>query len=217
MKTVYIIFLLSKGAKTMKKLLAVLLTLTMLVTLSAFGASADNVNGSTTGVLPDNFTTENVGGENLNVKVTQITHKYAVDIVFSLGVLEIGGNITWNVNTMRYDVNGTPLADTTRKVTVSNRSDLPVYAFAKVTDTAADDGISVTADKDSATNRLTIAKATAGTGANGSPTPGELTINLKSGDWKNVAEHYAAKRLESDNQATDTFTIATVTVTISKN
>ena len=202
----------------MKKLLAVLLTLTMLVTLPAFGASADTVNGSTTGVLPENFTTEDVGGENLNVKVTQITHKYAVDIVFSLGDLVIGGNITWNVEKLKYEVDDYTLENTTRKVTVNNRSDLPVYAFAKVTDTVAGDGISVTAVNDSATNKLTIAKATAGAGVNnGKSTAGELVINLTSDNWNTVAEYYAAKRLASTNQATDTFTIATVTVTISKN
>lgn len=203
----------------MKKLLAVLLTLTMLVTLPAFGASADDkVNGSTTGVLPENFTTENVGGENLNVKVTQITHKYAVDITFSFDVLEIGGTITWNVNTMRYDVAGATLTDdTTRNIEVKNRSDLPVYAFATVGKENADDGITVTAEKDSATNKLTIAKATAGTGADGTPTKENLTINLTSGDWNAVAEYYAAKRLASDNQATEIFRIATVTVTISKD
>ena len=202
----------------MKKLLAVLLTLTMLVTLPAFGASADTVNGSTTGVLPDNFTTEEVGGENLNVKVTQVTHKYAVDMVFSLDELVIGGNITWNVNTMKYDVGGTTLGHTARNVTVSNRSDLPVYAYATISNTDKADGITVTADKDSATNKLEIGKANPGNAANdGTPNTGNLTINLTSADWNAVAEYYAAKRLASDNQATDTFTIATVTVTISKN
>ena len=202
----------------MKKLLAVLLTLTMLVTLPAFGASADTVNGSTTGVLPDNFTTEEVGGENLNVKVTQVTHKYAVDMVFSLDELVIGGNITWNVDTMKYDVGGTTLGHTARNVTVSNRSDLPVYAYATISNTDKADGITVTADKDSATNKLEIGKANPGNAANdGTPNTGNLTINLTSADWNAVAEYYAAKRLASDNQATDTFTIATVTVTISKN
>ena len=202
----------------MKKLLAVLLTLTMLVTFPAFGASADTVNGSTTGVLPDDFTSEDVGGENLNVKVTQVTHKYAVDIVFSLGVLEIGGNITWNVNSMKYEVGGTPLENTTRKVTVNNRSDLPVYAYATISNTDDDDGITVAAVNNSAQTKLTVDKATAGVGANdGTSTAKEITINLTSDNWNTVAEYYAAKRLASTDQATDTFTIATVTVTISKD
>lgn len=163
------------------------------------------------------FTTETTPGENLNVKVSDVTHKYAVDVVFSLDDLTIGGTITWNVNTMKYEVANTTLEDTTRTVTVSNRSDLPVYAFATVTDQDANDGITVAAEKNSDTNKLTIGKANVGTAvANGTPTTGVLTINVTSGDWGAVAEYYAGKRLASANQATATFTIATVTVTITK-
>lgn len=203
----------------MKKIFAIIIAVAMLTAALAVSVGAENVIGSQTGVLPENFTTsETTPGENLNVKVSDVTHKYAVDVVFSLDDLTIGGTITWNAETMKYDVSGTTFTNTTRKVTVSNRSDLPVYAFATVTDYDAGDGITVAAEKDSATNKLTIAKATAGTAvANGTPTTGELTINVTSGDWNAVAEYYAAKRLNSINQATDTFTVATVTVTISKD
>ena len=128
--------------------------------------------------------------------------------------LVIGGTITWNVNTMKYDVKGTTLADSTQSIEVKNRSDLPVYAFATVDDVAGD-GISIAAEQDSATNRLTIAKATAGTGADGTPTKENLTINLTSSDWGEVAKYYAQKRL--DNETIATFRIATVTVTITKD
>lgn len=200
----------------MKKLLAVLLTLTMLVTLPAFGASAEKEVGGDNGVTTFDPTTPT--GEDLNVKVTEITHKYAVDLVYSLQDLVIDGAITWNVNTMKYEVGGNTLEDTTRKVKVYNRSDLPVYAYATFTNINAADGITVTAEKDSATNKLTIAKATAGAGENnGTSTVEELVINLTSDNWNAVAEYYAAQRLASANQATDTFRIATVTVTISKD
>lgn len=210
--------MLLKGAIKMKRILAIIISVAMIATMLAVSVSAESVLGSNTGVLPDNFTTETTPGENLNVKVSDVTHKYAVDVVFSLDVLTIGGTITWNVDTMKYEVTGTTLEDTTRTVTVSNRSDLPVYAFATVTDQDAADGITVTAEKDSATNKLTIAKATAGVGgANGTSTVEELVINLKSDNWNAVAEYYAAQRLASANQATDTFRIATVTVTITKD
>ena len=210
--------MLLKGAIKMKRILAIIISVAMIATMLAVSVSAESVLGSNTGVLPDNFTTETTPGENLNVKVSDVTHKYAVDVVFSLDVLTIGGTITWNVNTMKYEVANTTLEDTTRTVTVSNRSDLPVYAFATVTDQDAADGITVTAEKDSATNKLTIAKATAGVGgANGTSTVEELVINLKSDNWNAVAEYYAAQRLASANQATDTFRIATVTVTITKD
>ena len=210
--------MLLKGAIKMKRILAIIISVAMLATMLAVSVSAESVLGSNTGVLPDNFTTETTPGENLNVKVSDVTHKYAVDVVFSLDVLTIGGTITWNVNTMKYEVANTTLEDTTRTVTVSNRSDLPVYAYATITNTNDADGITVTAEKDSATNKLTIAKATAGVGgANGTSTVEELVINLKSDNWNAVAEYYAAQRLASANQATDTFRIATVTVTITKD
>lgn len=200
----------------MKKLLAVLLTLTMLVTLPAFGASAEKEVGGADGVTTFDPTTPT--GEDLNVKVTEITHKYAVDLVYSLQDLTIDGNITWNVNSMKYEVGGNTLEDTTRKVKVYNRSDLPVYAYATITNTNAADGITVAPVNKDATTKLTVAKATAGVGtANGESTVGELVINLTSDNWNAVAEYYAAQRLASAGQATDTFRIATVTVTITKD
>lgn len=199
----------------MKKLLAVLLTLTMLVTLPAFGASAEKEVGGADGVLTFDPTT--TGGKDLNVQVSEITHKYAVDITFSLNDLVIGGTIMWNVNTLKYDVKGATLADTTQSIEVKNRSDLPVYAFAKVTNTVDDNGITVTADQDDENNKLEIGEAKVGAGNTaGSATTKNIVISIKSGDWNAVAEYYAKKRLESTNQAEDTFKIATVTVTITQ-
>ncbi len=199
----------------MKKLLAVLLTMAMLVTMLAFGASAEKEVGGETGAVDFDPTTP--GGKDLNVQVSEIQHRYAVDVTFNLSDLTIGGTITWNVNTMKYDVKGTTLADTTQNIEVNNRSDLPVYAFATVSNTV-DDGISVTADKNSNTNKLTIGKANAGTGnTDGTATAQNIIISITSTNWNNVAEYYAKKRLESEGQTTDTFKIATVTVTISKD
>ena len=200
----------------MKKLLAVLLTLTMLVTLPAFGASAEKEVGGDNGVTEFEPTTPT--GEDLNVKVTEITHKYAVDLIYSLSDLTIDGSITWNVNKMKYEVGGNTLENTTRKVKVNNRSDLPVYAYATITNTNDADGITVDPVNKDATTKLTVGKATAGAGENnGTSTVEELVINLTSSNWNAVAEYYAAQRLASPNQATAEFRIATVTVTISKD
>ena len=208
--------MLLKGAIKMKRILAIIISVAMIATMLAVSVSAEKEVGGDNGVLTFDPTTPT--GEDLNVKVTEITHKYAVDLVYSLQDLVIDGAITWNVNTMKYEVGGNTLEDTTRKVKVYNRSDLPVYAYATITNTNDADGITVTAEKDSATNKLTIAKATAGAGAsNGTSTVEELDINLKSANWNAVAEYYAAQRLASANQATDTFRIATVTVTITKD
>lgn len=200
----------------MKKILAIILAVAMLTAMLAVSVSAEQEVGGADGVTTFEPTTPT--GEDLNVKVTEITHKYAVDLVYSLSDLTIDGNITWNVNTMNYEVGGNTLENTTRKVKVNNRSDLPVYAYATITNTNDADGITVAAVNNSAQNKLTVDKATAGTGGNdGTLTVGELVINLTSDNWNAVAEYYAAQRLASANQATDTFRIATITVTISKN
>lgn len=205
-----------KGAIKMKKILAIILAVAMLTAMLAVSVSAEQEVGGADGVTTFEPTTPT--GEDLNVKVTEITHKYAVDLVYSLSDLTIDGNITWNVNTMKYEVGGNTLENTTRKVKVNNRSDLPVYAYATITNTNDADGITVAAVNNSAQNKLTVAKATAGSGSqNGTSTVGELVINLTSDNWNAVAEYYAAQRLASQNQETDTFRIATVTVTISKN
>lgn len=197
----------------MKKFSAVILAVAMLAAVLAFSASAAKEVGGEDGVGTFNPTT--TGGQDLNIQVTEVTHKYAVDVTFSLSDLTIGGSITWNVNDMKYDVEGTSLSDTTQTITVSNRSDLPVYAYATVSNTV-EDGISITADKDSNTNKLTVAKATAGSGSNnGTATDGTLNIRIESADWDAVAEYYAAKKLADDSLSS--FKIATVTVTISKD
>lgn len=200
----------------MKKFLSLILAVFMIASVFAVNVSAETVVGNTDGV--NTFDPTTTGGQSINVKVEDVTHKYAVDVTFSLEDLTLGGTITWNVNTMKYEVGGNTLKDTSRKVKVNNRSDLPVYAYATISNTNDADGITVAAVNNSAENKLTVAKATAGSGSqNGTSTVGELVINLTSDNWDAVAEYYAAQRLASTNQATDRFRIATVTVTISKN
>lgn len=200
----------------MKKILAIILAVAMLTAMLAVSVSAEQEIGGADGVTTFDPTTPT--GEDLNVKVTEITHKYAVDLIYSLSDLTIDGAITWNVNTMKYEVGGNTLENTERKVKVNNRSDLPVYAYATITNTNDADGITVAAVNNSAQNKLTVAKATAGSGSqNGTSTVEELVIKLTSDNWNAVAEYYAAARLASENQATDKFRIATVTVTISKD
>lgn len=198
----------------MKKFLSLILAVFMIASVFAVNVSAETVVGNTDGV--NTFDPTTTGGQSINVKVEDVTHKYAVDVTFSLEDLTLGGTITWNVNTMKYDIADTTAANTSRTITVSNRSDLPVYAYATMTDTDAGDSIMVSADKDSAINKLTVEKATPGTGSsNGTATEGNIIISITSTDWESVATYYGNKRLE--DMGRDTFTIANVTVTISKD
>lgn len=211
--------MLLKGAIKMKRILAIIISVAMIATMLAVSVSAASVFDATQGGVPaDEFTSETLTqGENLNVKVTNVIHKYAVDVVFSLDVLDLGGNITWNVETMKYDVSGANSENATREVKVYNRSDLPVYVYAGITDTDLQDGITISTNNGDQEHKLMIDKATAGAGTtNGERKLGKIGIDIKSTNWNAVAEYYAAKRLASANQATDTFRIATVTVTITK-
>ena len=198
----------------MKKFLSLILAVFMIASVFAVNVSAETVVGNTDGV--NTFDPTTTGGQSINVKVEDVTHKYAVDVTFSLEDLTLGGTITWNVNTMKYDIADTTAANTSRTITVTNRSDLPVYAYATMTDTDAGDSITVSADKDSTINKLTVEKATPGTGSsNGTATEGNIIISITSTDWESVATYYGNKRLE--DMGRDTFTIANVTVTISKD
>ena len=198
----------------MKKFLSLMLAGLMSASLFVVGASAERVVGTGGGVGTFDDTNK---GSDINVKVEDVTHKYAVDITFSFADLELG-NLEWDVDNMRYNTaNGDALANTTRTITVSNRSDLPVYAFATVADKDENDGLTVAADTYSDTSRLTVAKAIASTSigsGTGTATTGKLKVSLNSSDWNAVASYYGAKQL-ADN--TKVFAVATVTVTISKN
>lgn len=209
----------------MKKFLSLMLAGLMSASLFVVGAAADTLKdgvvGPNHGVLENEFNTPVSNGDNnINVKVEKVTHKYAVDLKFSFGDLTIG-NLEWNVDTMRYDtVNGAELKNTTREITVSNRSDLPIQAYATVSP-AADKApaltIGMTGSGDSDANKLTVNAANKGQGeANGTPTTGTLTVKLESTAWDSVAQYYINKQVATPDSA-QTYTVATVTVVISKS
>ena len=209
----------------MKRFLSLMLAGLMSASLFVVGAAADTLKegvvGPNHGVLENEFNTPVSNGDNnINVKVEKVTHKYAVDLKFSFGDLTIG-NLEWNVDTMRYDtVKGEELKNTTREITVSNRSDLPIEAYATVSpaaDKAPDLTIGMTGKGDSEANKLTVLAANKGQGeANGTPNTGTLTVSLDSNAWDSVAQYYINKQFATPDSA-QTYTVATVTVIISKS
>lgn len=209
----------------MKRFLSLMLAGLMSASLFVVGAAADTLKdgvvGPNHGVLENEFDTPvQDGGNKINVKVEKVTHKYAVDLKFSFGDLTIG-HLEWNVDTMRYDtVKGEELKNTTREITVSNRSDLPIQAYATVSPTenkAPDLTIGMTGEGNSETNKLTVSAANKGQGeANGEPTTGKLTVKLESTAWDSVAQYYINKQFATPDSA-QTYTVATVTVIISKS
>ena len=206
----------------MKKFLSLMLAGLMSASLFVVGAAAETtktgVVGGADGVV--DFTSVENKDNNINVKVNNVTHKYAVDLTFKFDDLTLG-NLTWNVNDMRYDVDEA-MENTTREIVISNRSDNPVYAYAVAKDSDTADHVTPTVDKYfNAENKLTVAKAQAGTTGStgeegkGTATAGTLTVKLDSANWNNVAEYYSKKK-EADPD-TLAYTLTTVTVYISKD
>ena len=208
----------------MKKFLSLVLAGLMSASLFVVGAAAEEpkketVVGAGGGV--GTFDDTNSSGNDINVKVEDVTHKYAVDLTFNFTDLTIGG-LVWNVDTLRYDfADGKALTDSEQTITVTNRSDKPVYAYGTVTDGDANDYVTVAMKADVAgkdtDNRLEVAKAIAGQAANGTAKEGTLTVSISSAKWADVASYYGKKITESTTPSTMTFKIATVTVTISKS
>lgn len=211
----------------MKKFLSLMLAGLMSASLFVVGAAAETtkpgVVGGNDGFVADDFTPVEDKDNNINVKVETVTHKYAVDLVFSFDDFTLGG-LEWNVQTMRYDfVGGNTNKDGARTIKVNNRSDQPVYAYAEVSsagtgiDKAPDLSIAMSGEKGiSADKKLTVAKATVGTGSNNGTAAQEiLTVSISSTKWADVANYYGKK--VADKPEVTTFKVATVTVYISKS
>lgn len=207
----------------MKKILSLLLAGLMTASVFAVGASAADANtvvGADHGVTSDKFTQDTDNSKSdINVKVDTITHKYAVDLTFNFSDLTIG-NIEWDVDSMKYKINGNIAEDTNQTIKIDNRSDLPVYVQVESKDTDANDFITIgfaetTANGKTATSKFEIAKATAGTATNNG-VAGTDTVTLKatSSDWNSAANYYVGKFNESTTSKT--FKVATITVTITK-
>ena len=198
----------------MKKILAIILSVAMIATMLALSVSAVNVVGGDTGYGVPDFSPTTGGSQNLNVQVSSVKHRYAVDVEYDTTALVLGGTIEWNAENMEYVVGEANLENETRSINVFNRSDLSVYAYATVTDTDAADGITATTTNNNFATKLTIEKATPKTAgqAKGTSGKGTIVIAVESDDWNAVAKYYASKVTDTTN----TFTYATYTVTITK-
>lgn len=209
--------------KAMKKILSVflaifLMTATFSVAASAATATETPVGSADTGLTDTEFNDKNSGNQTISVTVKDVQHRYAVDLEFSFEDLTIDSDIVWNVKDLKYDVKDTNLINQERTIKVTNRSDMPVYAYAAAADVDEKDGVTISTSNTS-DSRLEVAKATVGTGnTNGNATTGKISVSLASTDWQKVAEYYAAKSIDSiGNNYVKNFKLTTVTVTISKS
>lgn len=200
----------------MKKFLSVLCAAAMLFILLCVNIAADTTkhvvgshggNQITDGVadIPSSASTTGVTGDVI-LNLGAVNHRYAVDVTFPVMTFDVGG-LTWNVNTLTYDMNGTAMSDKTLTITVTNYSDLPVVATGAVGPltgdaTAASISLAMTPEKTEAE----IAKVTPRGGAQ----TATLEATLTSADWTDSVNKLVA------SGKTGSITIGTITVTIAK-
>ena len=198
----------------MKKFLSVLFAAAMLFSLFCVNIAADTTkhavgNHGGSGTVSDGDTDIPSGSSasgDVTLNLGAVNHRYAVDVTFPVMTFDVGG-LTWNVNTLTYDMNGTAMSDKTLTITVTNYSDLPVVATGAVGPltgdaTAASISLAMTPEKTEAE----IAKVTPG----GSAQTATLEASLTSADWTDSVNKLVA------SGKTGSITIGTITVTIAK-
>jgi len=213
----------------MKKALSLILALVMIFALATVAfADTKHVVGNRggdgaygdyrDGVEPGAFTvTPPTVDVPITVSAVTTNNRYAVDVEWNTTAISLGGGeITWDVNTMTYVTSGVTggTEAKTWNITIKNYSDLPVLAWATINDLKPADFMDVSANHTEG-SKLTVAKATAGTGGNpGTLTDEVITITLKPADektWADVVEYYTI-----NHPGEPSVTAATATVSISK-
>lgn len=192
----------------MKKIISLVLATLMLTALFLTTVSAENlVKDDYSGTFADTTS----GPHDIYVKVQEVQHRYAVDIEFNIATLDLAGHMVWNTDSLSYEASGSGSQDVTPSTfTISNRSDLPVYAYTTVEDADLHDSITFNSSNEGETNQLEVGAATPG-----KATTGTLTVTPTSTDWTVVGAYYGNKRIASPS--VDSYKIASVTVTVSKD
>ena len=214
----------------MKKFLAILMTVAMVVCAFTFSVSADRVVGGSNGDIDDGvttFTDTPISG-NVVLQLSGIESRYAVDVVFGTLTFNFGDVSKWNVNTMEYETTASANPNVLVTIEVYNYSDNAVYT--KVVPTfetalAADAELMALIfwNSSAADGKGTIEDHTyygiVPSATTTSPNPAwdrsrvELSLVDPNGSWQNVAN---ALRDYID-PTTQTITLGSITVTVSMN
>ena len=214
----------------MKKFLAILMTVAMVVCAFTFSVSADRAVGGSNGDIDDGVTTFSdtpISG-NVVLQLSGIESRYAVDVVFGTLTFNFGDVSKWNVNTMEYETTASANPNVLVTIEVYNYSDNAVYT--KVVPTfetalAADAELMALIfwNSSAADGKGTIEDHTyygvVPSATTTSPNPAwdrsrvELSLVDPNGSWQNVAN---ALRDYID-PTTQTITLGSITVTVSMN
>lgn len=146
---------------------------------------------------------------NIQVSVTDVASRYAVDVTFPDLSISFG-EMTWNVNTLSYDMTG-EMPSGIFKIDVANHSDKPVLVWGNVEKTDPMDGISMLSSVtfDSRQRIPEVKPQAAG------PQVFSLEITVEPvTDWKSVISYLLENQMAGN--AENTYLIGTVSVFVSK-
>ena len=146
---------------------------------------------------------------NIQVSVTDVASRYAVDVTFPDLSISFG-EMTWDVNTLSYDMTG-EVPSGIFKIDVANHSDKPVLVWGNVEKTDPMDGISMLSSVtfDSRQRIPEVKPQAAG------PQVFSLEITVEPvTDWKSVVSYLLENQMAGN--AGSTYLIGTVSVFVSK-
>lgn len=146
---------------------------------------------------------------NIQVSVTDVASRYAVDVTFPDLSISFG-EMTWDVNTLSYDMTG-EVPSGIFKIDVANHSDKPVLVWGNVEKTDPMDGISMLSSVtfDSRQRIPEVKPQAAG------PQVFSLEITVKPvTDWESVVSYLLENQMAGN--AGSTYLIGKVSVFVSK-
>lgn len=202
----------------MKKLLAILMTVAMIVGAFTFGVSADSFIGNGAGDESTNDGSFTDGVKNFDNKQTTVQIKltiqepqdrYAVDIEFGNLSFTMSGGLEWNVDSHSFQANS-ELPSIETPVTLTNHSSKSVYWLVKPE--AADALSSVI--KFVCSNGLASYSSEVADAQDGSPKTETVTVTLK--EIENVSDTDVLKAF-ANSAVNHTVTLGTINVTVSMN
>ena len=146
---------------------------------------------------------------NIQVSVTDVASRYAVDVTFPDLSISFG-EMTWDVNTLSYDMTG-EMPSGIFKIDVANHSDKPVLIWGDVEKTDPMDGIAMSSSVtfDSRQRIPEVKPQAAG------PQVFSLEITVEPvTDWESVVSYLLENQMAGN--AGSTYLIGTVSVFVSK-
>lgn len=194
----------------MKKIATILIAVCLF--FMSVSVRAERIVGGENPALADgalDIPAEAGASSNIQVSVTDVASRYAVDVTFPDLSISFG-EMTWDVNTLSYDMaEGTPSG--IFEIDIANHSDKPVLVWGNVEKTDPMDGISMSSSVtfDSRQRIPEVKPQAAG------PQVFSLEITVKPvTDWESVVSYLLENQMAGN--AGSTYLIGTVSVFVSK-